>query len=477
MTHKILLVCTLFALLVLPAGAALAKDSSSHAVFSSLRGGVYEDPDGDGRCDDAGRQPVAGVGLLFTSGAASLRLTTGSDGTYGLVDAGQGRWLILAQPNADWTVTSQNPLLVEVSAAAGLVRTGLDFCVRRLDGSRPAAVRPGPDAVLRAVVARVTSGLREAPPAKSDSSDEATALRGQISEALLTSPPERAPIEEVAREASAPAPPAPPAAEWLTYLNRFRQIGGLPLFEENAALSRGSQAHSRYMVVNDAPIAHAEETGNPLYDPAGHQAAQNGNIFATTEIEANHVWSTNFWISAPFHLVPILDPGLASVGFGRHNQAIGVFQMAAVLDVRSDLGQPDGSVAYPLYFPGSGAQTWVVRHSLYEWPNPLASCPGYARPAGAPLVLQLGDGSGTPRVTRHELKKGGQTVESCRFDETTYTNPTPYEQQTGRTILGDRDAVVIIPRQPLAVGETYQVTVEANGQTYSWEFSTIKGPP
>jgi len=197
---------------------------------------------------------------------------------------------------------------------------------------------------------------------------------------------------------------------------------------------------------------------------------------ANPQIEADYTWPIHFWISAPFHLVPIIDPALETVGFGRHNQEVGNFKMASVLDVRSNLTEGPVEASYPIYFPGDGAATWVVRHSLYEWPDPMSSCPGYARPSGPPLVLQLGAGDQTPGVSSHAVTVDGQLLESCLFDETSYSNPDPWAQSTGRVILDERDAVVIIPRHPLAVDKTYQVEVTADGQSYSWQFTTQRGP-
>jgi hypothetical protein len=72
---------------------------------------------------------------------------------------------------------------------------------------------------------------------------------------------------------------------------------------------------------------------------------------------------------------------------------------------------------------------------------------------------------------------GDLPLDSCLFDETNYENPDPYAQKVGRTILDLNDAVVIIPRAPLAADETYTAQVDANGQTYTWRFHTIKRPP
>jgi len=273
-----------------------------------------------------------------------------------------------------------------------------------------------------------------------------------------------------------PVPAVPPPA-WLSYFNLFRDMADLPPVSEKTALTLGSAWHSRYMVVNDDPIAHSEDPHNPLYDEAGHQAGKNGNTFSTSQLDANYIWSTNFWVSAPFHLVPMLHPGLNTIGYGDYIEDAGDVNMAAVLDVRTDREYfPDG-VKYPIYFPKNGASTWVVRLSLYEWPNPYGACPGYGSPSGAPIVLQLGDGSITPNVTSHKLAMGDKPLESCVFDETSYRNSNAYAQDLGRAILDLQDAIVILPKKPLAADQTYTVQIVVNGETYTWSFSTRKRPP
>ena len=163
------------------------------------------------------------------------------------------------------------------------------------------------------------------------------------------------------------------------------------------------------------------------------------------------------------------------MGYGDYNQAGGDVSMAAVLDIGSDTSRKT-SLDYPILFPGPGSKTWIVRHSMYEWPDPLTSCPGYARPAGAPIILYLGNGSTTPRVANHRLAMGDKPLESCLFDETSYRNPDPWAEKVGRTILNLNDAVVIMPRQPLAADATYTVQVTANGAIHTWQFNTIKRP-
>ena len=238
----------------------------------------------------------------------------------------------------------------------------------------------------------------------------------------------------------------------------------------------GSEHHSRYMVVNDDPIAHGEDKNNPLYDPAGDQAGRNGNLFATNQLDANYRWSINFWASAPFHAIGMLDPRLGEVGYGDYVEDVGDTKMSGVLDIRSDPRPAAEGVEYPIYFPGDGSESWIVRHSMYEWPDTFGSCPGYTRPTGPAIVLLLGDGSLTPRVHSHVLYRGTQAVESCIFDETSYVNGNAYEQQTGRSILDLNDAVVIMPREPLEGDVTYTVQVVVNGETLIWSFTTGPSP-
>lgn len=101
----------------------------------SIRGAVYQDVNGDGRCVETGipgEGPVEGITIEFTSsdGETVLTLQSGSDGTYGLVAAGQSYWQVTAKPDpAEWIVTSTNPLYAPVFPENGLVQTGYNFCV------------------------------------------------------------------------------------------------------------------------------------------------------------------------------------------------------------------------------------------------------------------------------------------------------------------------------------------------------------
>lgn len=272
-------------------------------------------------------------------------------------------------------------------------------------------------------------------------------------------------------EATAVASP-----EWLNYLNQFRRLAHLPLLEENGGLSVNSQMHSIYMVRNDNAAARSQDPRNPWYSHAGSQAARNGNIFATPQTEAKFDWAINYWMSTPFYAVTIIDPQLKSVGYGDSYDDAGEVKMAAVLDVNSALHSTPVTVTYPIYFPKDGGQTWIIRRSLMEYPDLQASCPGYDKPTGPPIILQIGQGETIPQVTAHHFMQGANVLESCIFDETTYINEDAYAQEIGRAALDERDAIVIIPRRPLQVGVTYTASITVNGETHTWHFEAVARP-
>jgi hypothetical protein len=108
-----------------------------------------------------------------------------------------------------------------------------------------------------------------------------------------------------------------------------------------------------------------------------------------------------------------------------------------------------------------------------EFPDPLSSCPGYTAPSGPPIYLLLGNGNLTPSVSAHSLTTAGQPLEHCIFDENTYDG---VYTDLARSVLNARDAVVVIPRQPLTPGARYTVSITANGQTYRWSFTATSTP-
>lgn len=263
-----------------------------------------------------------------------------------------------------------------------------------------------------------------------------------------------------------------PLPEWLATVNEFRSMSNLPPVSEDPEFSEGDLLHSRYSVKNDV-LMHDEIEGNPYYTEAGKRAAQASNLMADWDHTKSDREAIEAWMQAPFHALAILDPELSRVGYGAYREADGNIQMSAALDVlRGRAGVPAG-VQFPIFWPGDGATVSLLQF-WGESPDPLTSCPGYSTPAGLPIYIQTGAGDQTPNVTDYKVKVDGRAVESCAISETSYRNPDANTQALGRAILNDRDAVVIIPRQPLEPGKTYQVSVTIDGQQYAWSFNTAR---
>jgi hypothetical protein len=262
----------------------------------------------------------------------------------------------------------------------------------------------------------------------------------------------------------------PPGPEWLTIVNGYRALSLLPPVTENTVWSDGDWKHARYMVKTDQ-ITHDEDNNSPWYTPEGDEAAHSGNVMVSSSSSATDRSAIDLWLQGPFHALGILDPALLQSGFGSYREADGGWQMAATLDVSRGQGAIPGSVKFPILWPGNGVSFPFNSYNGGESPDPLTSCSGYSAPTGFPVIIQLGPGNITPNVTAHSFARGGTALVHCIYDETNYSNPDGGSQSLVRSILNARDAVVLIPRQPLSAGQTYTVSITANGQTYIWTFT------
>jgi hypothetical protein len=176
--------------------------------------------------------------------------------------------------------------------------------------------------------------------------------------------------------------PSQPA--WLSYLNNLRSLGNLPALSETAEWSSGCALHSRYMVKNDV-IEHDESPSNPWYTPEGQAAAQNSDLFISSNVNEADASAIDSWIAGSFHGVGILDPKLTRTGFGSYREAIGAWRMGACLDVLRGVGNYSG--AYPVQWPKDGSSMNYLSYGGFEMPGPLTSCPGFSAPGGPPIFF------------------------------------------------------------------------------------------
>ncbi len=256
---------------------------------------------------------------------------------------------------------------------------------------------------------------------------------------------------------------------WLSYLNSYRAIAGLPALTEDPTYSAGDYNHAVY-TVKTGVLAHEENPSSPWYTPSGDLAAHNGNVMAGSSTSYTDEDAIDLWMQGPFHALGILDPHLQITGFGSYRAASGATQMAAALDVLRGRGNLPSSVVFPIRWPGDGATVPLSRYSGGETPNPLAKC-GYTAPTGLPVILEIGDGSQTPAVDvgQSSFKQGATALAFCIYDETSFADGT-----TEHAVLDSRDAIVLIPQQPLTPGSTYTPTITTNDVTYTWSF-TVSG--
>jgi uncharacterized protein YkwD len=260
-----------------------------------------------------------------------------------------------------------------------------------------------------------------------------------------------------------------PANDWLSYLNKLRGLANLPGVSENATYSDGDSKHAKYMVKNDV-IAHNEDPSKPFYTAEGNAAANKSNVMVSGATQTTDSETLDMWMTGPFHGVGLIDPRLAQSGYGSYREADGGWQMGAALDVLRGLASLPAGVTFPIKWPADGKTSWLATYDGNESPDPLTACPGYTAPTGAPIYLQLGTGSITPNVTNATLTNNGASLPICVYTEATYTNPDSAQQSLGRSVLGSRDAIIMIPQAPLNPGG-YTVSITTNGTTYTWSFN------
>lgn len=264
--------------------------------------------------------------------------------------------------------------------------------------------------------------------------------------------------------------------DWLSVVNEYRALANLPPVTEDPILSEGHRKHARYMVETDH-ADHFEFPESPWYTPEGNEAAATGVLVSSSGATVSDRDAIEGLMQAPFHAFGILTPNMATTGYGSYrDQSSPAIQMAAGMDVRRGVSPVPSPIPFPIFWPGNGEIVPLTSFPGPEHPDPLTACPGYIPPTGLPTLLQLSE---TPQVTAHSFLADGVSEEHCLFDETTYVNPNPDEQQRGRAILGEasRHAVVLIPRYPLRAGVTYTVSINANGTPVTWSFRVLDRTP
>ena len=117
--------------------------TSEDKVGGSIRGTVYEDQNGDGKCANTGEPGLPGVTLDLNYGEKTKTVISGDDGTYAPVAMGLGTWTVMVKPPSGWYVTSAHERPASLSSDQ-LLALGVDFCLAK----DAAALPPAPPAPL-----------------------------------------------------------------------------------------------------------------------------------------------------------------------------------------------------------------------------------------------------------------------------------------------------------------------------------------
>ncbi len=273
---------------------------------------------------------------------------------------------------------------------------------------------------------------------------------------------------------TADAPPtdtATPEPEWLARVNYHRAIARVLAVNPEAEWSVGAALHSRYLVMTDA-LTTTEDPTSPFYTEAGSQVGARSIVARSRDVNWPTERTIDGWLADPLRGVQVLDPRLTVAGFGDFREAVGTYHYAATLDVESGLqATPPPGLTFPLRYPDTAIPQLQFLGDTAA-PNPLTHCQGYVAPTGPAIYLLLGPGDGNPQVEFASLRRGARVLDLCIFTESTYTNPDPAEQARGREILGARDAVVLLPREPLDAGRQYNVVIKIlGGELVQWSFT------
>lgn len=262
-----------------------------------------------------------------------------------------------------------------------------------------------------------------------------------------------------------PDPALPDVAEdqALQYLRRLReQALARQLQQEPVApavgfdreLSDGCKLHAKYLQQNRDqlarwPDAHEEYPDRPGFSAAGAFAGTHSVITGAGDMHA----AIDAWMATFYHRVPLVDPGLVSVGFALDG---GI----AVLDAGSMCMPSDASYLASMWPPPDG--TGVPLHFQPEMPNPV---PGEDQAAwGYPVTLQyhLPDPYDPGSVTM-TLQRGDAEV-PCWFS-------SPVAPTNGE--IAPADVYCLIPKAALLAKTRYHVVVARGGTAVTdWSFTT-----
>jgi hypothetical protein len=320
-------------------------------------------------------------------------------------------------------------------------------------------------------------------------------------------------IPAIAQQTSTSQVPADFASSANARVNWYRAMAKLPPIVDDSAISAGALDHARYLVENgigggdivlekgqlrfQAPqdAFRWEDKGRPGYTDDGASAGRNAVVLSAQEIDLSGADFVDRLLTMPFSgLIPMV-PQFSLVGLGAYCDSglcaiVIPYRFALEKSVRIALYDGPASDRFwnaslglipieigrlrsPVEFPPDGSTVGLQSYDGGDYPDPLAACPGYTAPTGAPISIQLGEGygpDGSLEVESDSVTRDGIEIENCLITAASYSGGNADQTELGKYGLERIGAAVIIPREPLAPGH-YQVALKEAGKLYQWRFT------
>jgi class 3 adenylate cyclase/tRNA A-37 threonylcarbamoyl transferase component Bud32 len=305
---------------------------------------------------------------------------------------------------------------------------------------------------------------------------------------------------------SAPGQSGPAQFKPIARLNFFRNQMGLPPVRGDFAGHDANTNQALSLIQNALAQASAGGRGGGFANrPRSWIIADSPDEVAAAEsapirlmvfnppAPMNGAKFLNHMMFMPFTSLRLLDPQLREASFGGGCLS---GNCAAVLSVTRGLARPvrlrlyeptggggdeaggsptpvEAHLKEPFQFPAPEQTTMILAYHGGDWPNPLAACPGYTTPTGPAIIIQLGAEPGAPpSVSSHTFERAGLRLEHCAIDANAFAAVGGPAGVAGSRLLREMGAVMLIPREQLAPGATYNVSIAAGGKNYSWSFLT-----
>lgn len=239
------------------------------------------------------------------------------------------------------------------------------------------------------------------------------------------------------------------ASEALSYLNEVRTKLGIGGFTMDESLRKAAQSHSNYKLANGDGFsgAHYQEsdglkfTGNYPVDRAnyfGYEGSVDEGIARLTTAKG----AAEGLLNAPYHRLSIVDPNYQDIGIGYNHLGVSVMNYA------TKGGFDDGTaIAYPYDGQTDVPPIWFDN----EIPSPLSIFGKDRTYSGFPISLSVHDQS-SAKLTADEVHLWDSDNKEVAFYLVDDKNDPSYSQKN----------IFIIPKDPLAPGSTYRVSVKAN---------------